>query len=116
MAFFVLDRHPLRAEAAGDGADRREASAESDHHNADEHPHGSILVSLGCYGRAVDAELKRRVGALRRPPELAAQNDFAGVRRVQGLGNVLRVACDGLLQKWASEQLAAWRVVLAKWE
>ncbi|HTL33919.1 MAG TPA: ATP-dependent DNA helicase RecG [Kofleriaceae bacterium] len=64
----------------------------------------------------MDAELKRRVEALRRPLELAAQNDFAGVRRVQGLGNVLRVACDGLLQKWASEQLAAWRVILAKWE
>ncbi|HUS30301.1 MAG TPA: ATP-dependent DNA helicase RecG [Kofleriaceae bacterium] len=64
----------------------------------------------------MDAELKRRVEALRRPLELAAANDFAGVRRVQGLGNVLRIACDGLMQRWSSEQLAAWRIVLAKWE
>ena len=64
----------------------------------------------------MDAELKRRVEALRRPLELAAHNGFAGVRKVQGLGNVLRVACDGLMQKWSNEQLAAWRVVLAKWE
>ena len=64
----------------------------------------------------MDAELKRRVDALRRPLQLAAQNGFAGVRRVQGLGNVLRIACDGLMQRWQSEPLAAWRVTLARWE
>lgn len=64
----------------------------------------------------MDAELKRRVDALRRPLELAAANGFAGVRKVQGLGNVLRIACDGLMQRWSSEQLAAWRATLAQWE
>ncbi|NVB78849.1 MAG: ATP-dependent DNA helicase RecG [Kofleriaceae bacterium] len=64
----------------------------------------------------MDAELMRRVEALRRPLELAAADNFRGVRRVQGLGHVLRIACDGLLAKWESEQLAAWRVTLTGWE
>jgi ATP-dependent DNA helicase RecG len=64
----------------------------------------------------VDAELKRRVDALRRPLELAAANNFAGVRKVQGLGNVLRIACDGLMQRWTSDQLASWRATLTQWE
>jgi len=64
----------------------------------------------------VDAELKHRVEALRRPLELAAADGFAGVRKVQGLGHALRAACDGLIGKLAIEGLAAWRVTLGKWE
>ncbi len=65
----------------------------------------------------MDAELKRRVDALRRPLELAAADNFRGVRRVQGLGNVLRIACDGLIAQLAEpEALTQWRVTLARWE
>ena len=58
----------------------------------------------------------RRVEALRRPLELAAADGFAGVRKVQGLGHALRAACDGLIQRVASEPLAAWRRALGGWE
>ena len=64
----------------------------------------------------MDAELKRRVGALLRPLELAAADNFRGVRRVQGLGHALRNACDGVLQRQHVDALAAWRVTLAGWE
>ncbi|HWU90627.1 MAG TPA: hypothetical protein VN253_25350, partial [Kofleriaceae bacterium] len=64
----------------------------------------------------MDAELKRRVEALRRPLELAAADGFAGVRKVQGLGNALRVACDGLIAKLPSDALASWRATLGAWE
>jgi ATP-dependent DNA helicase RecG len=64
----------------------------------------------------MDRELARRVEALRRPLELAAADNFAGVRKVQGLGHALRAACDGLMQKVESQQLAAWRVTLGTWE
>jgi len=65
---------------------------------------------------SADVELKRRVEALRRPLELAAANNFTGVRKVQGLGHALRAACDGLIDKVAVEGLDLWRVVLGNWE
>ena len=76
----------------------------------------------------MDADLRRRVDALRRPLELAAADGFAGVRRVAGLGNALRAACDGLIARLADARggdadhladdgaLAQWRTALAKWE
>jgi ATP-dependent DNA helicase RecG len=70
----------------------------------------------------VDAELKRRVEALRRPLELAAADGFAGVRTVRGLGHALRAACDGVLARVADRSgaeivgLDAWRVTLGRWE
>ena len=64
----------------------------------------------------MDAELKRRVDALRRPLELAAADGFAGVRRVQGLGHALRAGCDGVLARVENEGLAQWRAILATWE
>jgi ATP-dependent DNA helicase RecG len=67
----------------------------------------------------VDADLKRRVEALRRPLELAAADGFAGVRKVAGLGNALRAACDGVLARIAHDPIAgldAWRATLAAWE
>jgi ATP-dependent DNA helicase RecG len=64
----------------------------------------------------VDAELERRVEALRRPLELAAADGFAGVRKVKGLGHALRAACDGLIGKAAIDGLDAWRLTLATWE
>ena len=70
--------------------------------------------------REVDRELARRVEALRRPLELAAADNFRGVRKVQGLGHALRAACDGLVQKLEPEGRAAalvsWRTTLATWE
>jgi ATP-dependent DNA helicase RecG len=64
----------------------------------------------------VDPELKRRVEALRRPLELAAADNFSGVRKVTGLGHALRAACDGLLGQTAVEGLEVWRATLARWE
>jgi ATP-dependent DNA helicase RecG len=71
----------------------------------------------------VDAELKRRVEALRRPLELAAADGFAGVRTVRGLGHALRAACDGVLARIAADQrttaiagLDTWRTALGRWE
>jgi ATP-dependent DNA helicase RecG len=64
----------------------------------------------------VDADLRRRVDALRRPLELAAADGFAGVRKVAGLGNALRAACDGLIAKLDDAALAQWRATLARWE
>jgi ATP-dependent DNA helicase RecG len=64
----------------------------------------------------VDADLKRRVDALRRPLELAAYDNFAGVRKVQGLGHVLRIACDQVLAMQTIEGLAAWRATIDRWE
>jgi len=71
----------------------------------------------------VDAELKRRVEALRRPLELAAADGFAGVRTVRGLGHALRAACDGVLARVAADRggaeiagLDAWRATLGRWE
>jgi len=65
----------------------------------------------------VDVELKRRVDALRRPLELAAADNFAGVRRVSGLGHALRAACDGILAKLEDKAaLEQWRATLARWE
>ena len=88
----------------------------------------------------MDADLRRRVDALRRPLELAAADGFAGVRRVAGLGNALRAACDGLIAKLAAsavapdpraaaddtlardpraaadDALAQWRATLGRWE
>jgi ATP-dependent DNA helicase RecG len=64
----------------------------------------------------VDTELKRRVEALRRPLELAAADGFTGVRKVAGLGNALRSACDGLIAKLPSDALASWRATLGRWE
>ena len=71
----------------------------------------------------MDAELKRRVEALRRPLELAAADGFAGVRTVRGLGHALRAACDGVLAQVAARRsiapitgLDSWRVTLGRWE
>ena len=65
----------------------------------------------------MDADLRRRVDALRRPLELAAADGFAGVRKVAGLGNALRAACDGLIAKLADDgALAQWRSTLGRWE
>ena len=65
----------------------------------------------------MDAELKRRVEALRRPLELAARDGFAGVRKVQGLGHALRAACDAVIARLpGAEALAAWRATLGRWE
>jgi ATP-dependent DNA helicase RecG len=67
----------------------------------------------------VDAELKRRVEALRRPLELAAADGFAGVRTVRGLGHALRAACDGVLARVAGDAITgldAWRLTLGRWE
>src|SRR5689334_15349752 len=60
--------------------------------------------------------MKRRVEALRRPLELAAADGFLGVRKVVGLGNALRIACDGLIAKLPSDALASWRRTLGRWE
>ncbi len=64
----------------------------------------------------MDAELKRRVDALRRPLALAAADGFTGVRKIQGLGHALRAACDGVIARIESEPLARWRATLATWE
>ncbi|HLL22190.1 MAG TPA: hypothetical protein VK427_08660, partial [Kofleriaceae bacterium] len=65
----------------------------------------------------MDADLKRRVDALRRPLELAAADNFSGVRKVAGLGHVLRIACDQILAQDPSiEGLAAWRRAIEPWE
>nr|MDQ3301419.1 hypothetical protein [Myxococcota bacterium] len=65
----------------------------------------------------MDAELKRRVDALRRPLELAAADDFAGARQGD-LGNVLRIACDRVLGHPLKllDGLDGWRTTLARWE
>ncbi|HEY6034702.1 MAG TPA: ATP-dependent DNA helicase RecG [Kofleriaceae bacterium] len=65
----------------------------------------------------MDAELMRRIEAVRMPLDLAAKDNFAGVRRIQGLGIALRAACDGLIAKAEpNEALVAWRERLAGWE
>ena len=64
----------------------------------------------------MDADLKRRVDALRRPLELAAADNFAGVRKVQGLGHVLRIACDSVLAKQPIDGLETWRQSIERWE
>ena len=68
----------------------------------------------------MDPELIRRVEALRRPLELAAKDNFAGVRKIAGLGIALRAACDGVIAKAPPsvpiEALAAWRESLGRWE
>ena len=50
------------------------------------------------------------------PLELAAKDNFAGVRKIIGLGIALRTACDALIAKAPSEALVAWRGRLAQWE
>ncbi|MCW5808704.1 MAG: hypothetical protein KIT31_40515, partial [Deltaproteobacteria bacterium] len=74
----------------------------------------------------MDSEVRHRVEALRRPLEVAAADGFAGVRRVQGLGNALRIACDAVLARLGGATdadsaglaggLAAWRATLGTWE
>ncbi len=66
----------------------------------------------------MDVELIRRVEALRRPLELAAKDNFGGVRKIAGLGVALRAACDGVIAKAppGTDALAAWREILARWE
>ena len=63
----------------------------------------------------MDAELRRKVDALRRPLELAAKDGFAGVRQVKGLGNVLRVA-SASLAGIAIDGFEAWRTGIESWE
>ncbi|HEX4451523.1 MAG TPA: ATP-dependent DNA helicase RecG [Kofleriaceae bacterium] len=62
------------------------------------------------------AELIRRVDALRRPLELAAKDNFRGVRMIAGLGSALRAACDGIIATSPSDALVTWREILARWE
>jgi ATP-dependent DNA helicase RecG len=65
------------------------------------------------------AELIRRVDALRRPLELAAKDNFRGVRTIVGLGSALRAACDGIIATAppsTSDALITWREILARWE
>ena len=62
------------------------------------------------------ADFKRRVDSLRRPLELAAADNFAGVRRIHGLGHVLRIACDGILALRSIDGLDAWRATIGDWE
>ena len=54
------------------------------------------------------------------PLDLAAKDNFSGVRKIVGLGIALRAACDGLIAKVAqvepNEALVAWRERLAGWE
>jgi ATP-dependent DNA helicase RecG len=64
----------------------------------------------------VDSELLLRVEALRRPLELAAADNFAGVRRVTGLGIALRAGCDGVLARAPTSELRDWRETLAAFE
>ena len=64
----------------------------------------------------MDADLKRRVDALRRPLELAAADNFSGVRKVAGLGHVLRIACDQVLARQPIDGLDAWRQAIDRWE
>ncbi len=64
----------------------------------------------------MDVELIRRVEALRRPLELAAADNFAGVRAVPQLGLALRAGCDGVLARAPSDAMAEWRMDLARWE
>ncbi|MEO8840297.1 MAG: ATP-dependent DNA helicase RecG [Kofleriaceae bacterium] len=64
-----------------------------------------------------DVELLRRVEAVRMPLDLAAKDNFAGVRKIVGLGIALRTACDALIAKAEpNEALVAWRGQLAQWE
>jgi len=59
----------------------------------------------------------RRIEAVRLPLDLAAKDNFAGVRRIAGLGIALRAACDGLIAKAEpNDALVAWRERLAQWE
>jgi len=59
----------------------------------------------------------RRIEAVRMPLDLAAKDNFAGVRKIAGLGIALRAACDGLIAKAEpNEALVAWRQRLAGWE
>src|SRR6185503_17637602 len=46
----------------------------------------------------------------------AAADNFAGVRRVQGLGHVLRIACDSILAVRAIDGLDVWRQAIDQWE
>jgi ATP-dependent DNA helicase RecG len=65
----------------------------------------------------IDAELIKRVDALRRPLELAAENNFRGVKTIAGLGHALRAALDGILSRLdPASPLNAWKDTLAKWE
>ena len=71
-----------------------------------------------CYVEGViDVELLRRCEAVRMPLDLAAKDNFAGVRKIVGLGIALRAACDGLIAKAEpNEALVAWRARLGEWE
>jgi ATP-dependent DNA helicase RecG len=64
----------------------------------------------------VDAELRQRFEALRRPLILASADGFKGVAKIGGLGDALRVACDRVLELCADAPLRAWRESLAKFE
>jgi|GEM_PF-7481 len=66
----------------------------------------------------MDADLVRRAEAVRIPLELAAKDNFAGVRTIAGLGIGLRAACDGLIAVAVEgkDALVAWRDRLAQWD
>jgi len=49
--------------------------------------------------------------------ELAAADGFTGLRRVQGLGHVLRATCDAIIGLTGDDApLVAWRATLTGWE
>src|SRR5664279_2950550 len=51
------------------------------------------------------------------PLDLAAKDNFAGVRKIVGLGIALRTACDALIARAEpNDALVAWRAKLAEWE
>ena len=66
----------------------------------------------------MDAELSRRVEAVRLPLEVAAKDNFAGVRTITALGRKLTTACERLLEHVTDsrEAFVAWRDRLALWE
>src|SRR5690242_7802784 len=64
----------------------------------------------------MDTQLVTRVEALRRPLELAAQDQFKRLPTIGGLGMALRAACDGILAVAPSESLKTWRARLDAFE
>ncbi len=59
--------------------------------------------------------LQHELESLRRPLQLAAADQFAGIARIGGLGNALRAACDRVIALGFADvtaKLAPWRRVL----
>ncbi len=66
----------------------------------------------------MDAELLRRVEAVRMPLELAAKDNFSGVGTIAGLGSALHAGCEGLIAVVVDgkDALVTWRDRLAQWD